>query len=156
MKKLRKNGHIYRRKRCSSIMTMHHHIHHGKLNKNWVNWASNCFLIHHILQIWPLPTFSCFHLKKWLGGKRFGSNDEVIVETNAYFEEFDKSYFKEGLLKLEKRWNKCIELKGEMLKNKMLFCQKPYCLFHFSLTYQSTLVLWIVTPGNALLIVSCT
>jgi len=97
-------------------MTMHHPIHHGKLNKNWVNWASNCFLIHHILQIWPLPTFSCFHLKKWLGGKRFGSNDEVIVETNAYFEEFDKSYFKEGLLKLEKRWNKCIELKGDYVE----------------------------------------
>ena len=39
------------------------------------------------------------NLKKWLGGKKFTSNEEVIAETEAYFAEFDKSYFSEGLKK---------------------------------------------------------
>ena len=42
-------------------------------------------------------------LKKMLQGKRFGSNEEVIAETEAYFE-------KKGIEKLEKRCNECITL----------------------------------------------
>jgi len=34
------------------------------------------------------------------------------------FEEFDKSYFLDDIKMLEYRWAKCIELKGDMLKNK--------------------------------------
>ncbi|GBP74482.1 Mariner Mos1 transposase [Eumeta japonica] len=52
------------------------------------------------------------NLKKWLGGKRFESNEEVINETNAYFESLEKTYYLEGIKKLEKRWTKCIELKA--------------------------------------------
>jgi len=33
------------------------------------------------------------NIKKWLGGKRFTLNEELIAETEAYFMEFDKSYF---------------------------------------------------------------
>jgi len=55
-------------------------------------------------------------LKKWLGGKRFSSNEEAINETNAYFEELDKSYYSNGVKKLEHRWNKCIELKGDYVE----------------------------------------
>jgi len=33
------------------------------------------------------------NLKKWLGGQRFTSNEEIIAQTNAYFEDFPKSYF---------------------------------------------------------------
>jgi len=29
------------------------------------------------------------NMKKWLGGKRFASNEKVIAETEAYFKEFD-------------------------------------------------------------------
>jgi len=36
-------------------------------------------------------------MKKWLGGKRFASNEEVIAETEAYlYKEFDQSYFLNG------------------------------------------------------------
>lgn len=31
-------------------------------------------------------------LKKWLGSKRFGCNEEVITETNAYFESPSKKF----------------------------------------------------------------
>ena len=47
-----------------------------------------------------------------LQGKRFGSNEEVVAETEAYFESKDKWFYKKGIGKLEKRWNECITLEG--------------------------------------------
>lgn len=64
----------------------------------------------------PCDFFLFPNLKKWLGGKRFTTNEEVIAETKAYFEGFPKSYFLEGLKKLEYRWEKCIELKGDYVE----------------------------------------
>lgn len=54
-------------------------------------------------------------LKKMLQGKRFGSNEEVIAETEAYFEAKDNFFYKHGIEKLEKRWNDCITLKGDYI-----------------------------------------
>lgn len=48
--------------------------------------------------------------------KKFSSNEEVIAETEAYFGEFDKSYFLEGLKKYQGRWKKCIFLKGDYVE----------------------------------------
>lgn len=47
---------------------------------------------------YPLELSPCYYflfqnLKKWLGSKRFGLNEEVINETNIYFE---KTYYLEG------------------------------------------------------------
>ena len=75
------------------------------------------------LQLWPqidrvrvptrsvFPLFSRFaffgfgvlypNMKKWLAGRRFYSNEEVIAETNTYFAELDKFYYSEGINKLE-------------------------------------------------------
>ena len=72
----------------------------------------------------PCDFFLFPNLKKWLGGKKFTSNEEVIAETEAYFAEFDKSYFSEGLKKWQKHWEKCILLKGDYIENKKNFCQK--------------------------------
>ena len=36
-------------------------------------------------------------LKRLLQGKRFGSNEEVILENKAYFETKDKSFHKKGI-----------------------------------------------------------
>ena len=47
-----------------------------------------------------------------LQGKRFGSNKEAIVETEACFESKDESFYKKGIEKLEKRWNERITLEG--------------------------------------------
>ena len=44
-------------------------------------------------------------LKRMLQGKRFGSNEEVISETEAYFVTKDKSFYKKGIELLEKCWN---------------------------------------------------
>ena len=51
-------------------------------------------------------------LKKMLAGKKFRSNEEVIAETEAYFEAKDKSFYKSGIEMLERRWNDCIVLDG--------------------------------------------
>ena len=61
----------------------------------------------------PSDYFLFPNLKKWLGGKRFYSNDEIISQTNTYFEDLEKSFSLEGIQKLEKRCTKCIELKGD-------------------------------------------
>ena len=49
-----------------------------------------------------------------LQGKGFGSNEEVIAETEAYFESKEESFYKKGIKKLEERGNECT------------FCQKKY------------------------------
>ena len=73
-------------------------------------------------------------LKKMLQGKRFGSNEEVITETEVYFEAKDKSFYKHGIEKLEKRWNDCIALEGDYIVNKNEFCK--------------TNVVFLVSPGT--------
>lgn len=77
-------------------------------------------------ELWSHPPYSpdlapCdYHLfpnlKKWLGGKRFYSNNEVIDAANGHFEGLDKSFYKGGIEALEKRWKKCIELKGDYIE----------------------------------------
>ena len=52
---------------------------------------------------WPFAD-----LKSMLQGKRFGSNEEVISETEAYFEAKDKLLYKKCIALFEKRWNQCI------------------------------------------------
>ena len=46
-------------------------------------------------------------------GKRFGSIEEVILETEAYFKAKDKSFYKKGIELLEKCWNQYIILEGD-------------------------------------------
>ena len=64
----------------------------------------------------PSDYFLFPNLKKWLAGRRFISNEEVISETNAHFAGLEPSYFAEGIKKLEYRWSKCIELQGDYVE----------------------------------------
>ena len=45
------------------------------------------------------------HVKRMLPGKRFGSNEEVISETETYFEAKDKAFNQKGIKLLEKHWD---------------------------------------------------
>ena len=38
-----------------------------------------------------------------LQGNKFGSNEEVIAESEAYFESKDKSFYRKGIEHLKKR-----------------------------------------------------
>ena len=77
-------------------------------------------------QLLPHPPYSPYlapsdyylfpKLKRWLQGKRFYTNEEVILETEAYFAQFDKSYFFKGIKILEDLWKKCISLQGDYIE----------------------------------------
>jgi hypothetical protein len=45
-----------------------------------------------------------------LAGKKFSTNEEVIVKTEAYFEAISKSYYKNGIEKLYDSFDHCIAL----------------------------------------------
>ncbi|KAG5343985.1 GVQW3 protein, partial [Acromyrmex heyeri] len=68
-------------------------------------------------------------LHEQLGMKKIGKMSNILkkkrplgsesIETEAYFEGLDKSYYSDGLKKLKNRWIKCIELKGDYIEKKM-------------------------------------
>uniref|UniRef100_A0A1B6MM15 Tc1-like transposase DDE domain-containing protein n=1 Tax=Graphocephala atropunctata TaxID=36148 RepID=A0A1B6MM15_9HEMI len=64
----------------------------------------------------PSDFFRFPNFKIWLGGQRFTSDEEVIASTEAYFEEFEEIYFLGGLRTLEKRLDKCMEVKEDYVE----------------------------------------
>ena len=100
-------------------------------------------------ELLPHPTYSpdlahCDYflfsnLKKWFREKRLTTREQLIAETEAYFEGLDKSYYSDDLKKLENRWIKCIELKGDILRIKMNRSKKMF-YYGFLKTYWLTLV----------------
>ncbi|XP_033225877.1 uncharacterized protein LOC117178558 [Belonocnema kinseyi] len=64
----------------------------------------------------PSDYYLFLNLKRWLTGKRFYSNEEHIAETEAYFGDLPIEYFSDGIKKLENRWTRCIDLKGEYVE----------------------------------------
>lgn len=64
----------------------------------------------------PSDFFLFPNLKVSLAGQRFSSDEEAIAYVNDYFEEKNVNYYLEGLKKLEHRWNKCIDLKGDYVE----------------------------------------
>ena len=103
-----------KRKKCSFTKTRHCVTSRSQRWQNYMNCPSNCFHTHPILQIWPPATTGYLQaLKECSRGKRFGSNEEVISETEAYFEAKNKSFYKKGIELLEKCWNQCITLQGD-------------------------------------------
>lgn len=64
----------------------------------------------------PSDFFLFADLKRMLAGKKFKTDEEVIAVTEAYFEAKDKSYYKNGIEKLENRYNRCIALEGNYVE----------------------------------------
>ena len=59
-----------------------------------------------------------------LQGKRFGSNEKVVAETDAYFESKNESFYKKDIENLEKRWNECITLEENFFDKFFEFLEK--------------------------------
>jgi len=59
--------------------------------------------------------FSLFpKLKISLDGQRFFfSNQEAIAAVKGYFVDLTKNQYRDGIMALEHRWNKCVRLKGD-------------------------------------------
>ena len=53
----------------------------------------------------------------FLARRHFSSNQEVIAAVEGYFADLTKNHYRDGIMALEHRWNKCISLKGDYDKN---------------------------------------
>lgn len=65
----------------------------------------------------PSDFFLFPKLKKFLSGKRFRGNQEAIDAVDSYFASLDESHYNQGIQLLEKRWTKCVQLKGDFVEN---------------------------------------
>jgi len=55
-------------------------------------------------------------LKLFLAGQRFSSNQEAISAVEGYFADLTKNHYRDGIMVLEHRCNKCISLKGDYVE----------------------------------------
>ena len=52
-------------------------------------------------------------LKLFLAGQCFSSNQEAVAAVEGYFADLTQNYYRDRIMALEHRWNKCISLKGD-------------------------------------------
>jgi histone-lysine N-methyltransferase SETMAR len=57
-------------------------------------------------------------LKFFLAGQRFSSTQEGTAAVEGYFADLTKNHYRDGIMALEHRWNKCISLKGDYVVEK--------------------------------------
>jgi transposase len=55
-------------------------------------------------------------LKLFLAGQRFSSNQEAIAAVEWYFADLTKNHYRDRIMALEHRCNKCIGLKGDYVE----------------------------------------
>jgi hypothetical protein len=78
----------------------------------------NCWNIHPVPKIWlPLTSISSQNLKRFLAGQHFSLNQEAIAAVERYFADLNKNRYRDRIMVLEHRWNKCISLKGDYGEN---------------------------------------
>ena len=81
------------------------------------------FCTHPILQIWSPNDYRLFEdLKRMPQRKRFGSNEEVISETETYFQTKDNSFSKKRHRIVREALESVYHWKETMLMNKVEFC----------------------------------
>ena len=54
--------------------------------------------------------------KLFLADQRVSSNQEAIAAVEWYFADLTKNHYRDGIMALEHRWNKCISLKGNYVE----------------------------------------
>lgn len=55
-------------------------------------------------------------LKEHLRGKKFSSDNEVMMSVNQWFAEVGQPFFQEAVEMLEHRWEKCVNLLGDYVE----------------------------------------
>ena len=56
------------------------------------------------------------HLKKFLRGKSFGSDDEVIATVETYLRDLDSGFFSTGIESLHDRWLHVVAIEGQYIQ----------------------------------------
>jgi len=57
-------------------------------------------------------------LKLFLAGQCFSSNQEAIAAVEGYSADLTKNQYRDGIIAMEHRWNKCISLKGDYVEKQ--------------------------------------
>jgi hypothetical protein len=57
-------------------------------------------------------------LKEFLGGKRFGGNDEVIAAVQSWIDQQPKTFFETLIKKLPEHWHICIAINGDYIEKQ--------------------------------------
>ena len=55
-------------------------------------------------------------LKLFLAGQGFSSNQEAVAAEEEYSADLTKNHYRDGIMALEHRWNKCISLEGDYVE----------------------------------------
>jgi histone-lysine N-methyltransferase SETMAR len=55
--------------------------------------------------------------KLFLADQRCSSNQEAIAAVERYFADLTKNHYRDGIMALEHRWDKCISVKGDYVEN---------------------------------------
>jgi len=55
-------------------------------------------------------------LRLFLAGERFSSNPEAIAAVEGCFADLTKNHYRDEIMALEHRWDKCISLKGDYVE----------------------------------------
>lgn len=104
---IRKSCLTYKRKKCCFTQTIPDVTCQGKRWLNWKNYVSNYFPTMYSLDLAPCDYwFFCILEKRFFRKTNFLSNEEVVVESQAYFKSKNKSFYKNVLKKIEEH---CIE-----------------------------------------------
>lgn len=64
----------------------------------------------------PSDYFLFLHFKKWLGGQRFENDKELRNVVENWFNSQAASFYSDGLRKLVKRYEKCLEVNGDYVE----------------------------------------
>jgi histone-lysine N-methyltransferase SETMAR len=60
----------------------------------------------------PSDFFLFPKLKLFLAGQRLSSNQEAIAAVEGYLADLTKNHYRDGIMTMGYRWNKCINLEG--------------------------------------------
>jgi len=64
----------------------------------------------------PSDIFLFPNSKLFLPGQRLSSNQESIAAVEGYFAALTKNHYRDGVMALKQRWNKCISVKGDYVE----------------------------------------
>lgn len=70
--------------------------------------------------------------------KRYDSNEEVIAETEAYFERLNGSFYEKGIEILEKQWEESVIVKGDYGRELSRILPKSCLIYYERYTWGTT------------------
>jgi len=64
----------------------------------------------------PSDFFLFPKLRLFLAGQCFSLNQEAVAAVEGYLADLTKNHYRDRIMTLEHRWNKCISLKGDYVE----------------------------------------